>query len=147
MKREFGEPIKMYLVEEDRLLQLLEIEHRFHCLTHKGGSEYDAFEYFWDMMVESGLDQHVTHKEFVEAVKNMSFGELAELDLALYTEHIPAEEVVHASWVGMDGDQCSNCGRSLRDLMDGDSYYSSEFEYGGFDQLKACPFCGARMKK
>ena len=35
----------------------------------------------------------------------------------------------------------------MRDLMDSDSYYSSEFEYGGFDSLKACPFCGARMKK
>ena len=86
-RREFGEPIPMYLVEEDRLLQLLETEHRFHCLMHKGDSEYDAFEYFWDMMEEAGLDQHVTHKEFVEAVKNMSFGGLAELDLALYEEH------------------------------------------------------------
>lgn len=85
--REFGEPIPMRLIEEDRLLQLLEIEHRFHCLMHKGDSEYDAFEYFWDMMVESGLDQHVTHKEFVEAVKNMSFGGLAELDLELYEEY------------------------------------------------------------
>ena len=86
-RREFGEPIPMYLIEEDRLLQLLEVEHRFHCLMHKGDSEYDAFEYFWDMMVESGLDQHVTHKEFVEAVENMTFDKLAEMDLALYEEH------------------------------------------------------------
>ena len=140
-RREFGEPIKMYLIEEDRLLQLLELEHRLNA------SNQDSFEYFWDMMVESGLDQHVSHKEFVEAVENMTFEKLAEMDLALYTEHIPAEEVVHASWTGMNGDECSHCGRSLRDLMDGDSYYSSEFEYGGFDQLKACPFCGARMNK
>ena len=140
-KREFGEPIKMYLVEEDRLLDLLAREHRDACGDH------DQFEYFWDAMVESGLDQHVTHREFVKAVENMTFEKLAEMDLALYTEHIPAEEVVYASWTGMDGDQCSNCGRSLRDLMDGDSYYSSEFEWAGFGTLKACPFCGARMKK
>ena len=140
-KREFGEPIPMYLIEEDRLLELLELEHRLNA------SNQDSFEYFWDMMVESGCDQHVTHKEFVEAVENMTFDKLAEMDLALYTEHIPTEEVTHASWTGMNGDECSNCGRSLRDLMDADSYYSSEFECGGFDQLKACPFCGARMKK
>ena len=141
MKREFGKPIKMYLIEEDRLVELLKMEHELNCDVR------EPFEYFWDMMVESGCDQHVTHKEFVEAVENMTFEKLAEMDLALYTEHVSSDDVVYASWVGIDGDDCSNCGRSLRDLMDGDSYYSSEFEYGGFDQLKACPFCGARMKK
>ena len=140
-KREFGEPIPMYLVEEDRLIELLELEHRLNA------SNQDSFEYFWDMMVESGCDQHVPHKEFVEAVENMTFEKLAEMDLALYTEHIPSDDVVYANWTGMNGDECSHCGRSLRDLMDADSYYSSEFEYGGFDSLKACPFCGARMKK
>ena len=140
-RREFGEPIPIYLIEEDRLIELLELEHRLNA------SNQDSFEYFWDMMVESGCDQHVSHKEFVEAVENMTFEKLAEMDLALYTEYIPTEEVVHASWTGMNGDECSNCGRSLRDLMDGDSYYSSEFEWAGFETLKACPFCGARMKK
>lgn len=80
-KREFGEPIPMYLIEEDRLLQLLELEHRLNA------SNQDSFEYFWDMMVESGCDQYVTHKEFVEAVENMTFYGLAELDLALYKEY------------------------------------------------------------
>ena len=80
-RREFGEPIPMYLIEEDRLIALLDLEHRLHC----GGRE--PFEYFWDMMVESGCDQHVTHKEFVEAVKNMTFEKLAEMDLALYEEY------------------------------------------------------------
>ena len=140
-RREFGEPIKMYLVEEDTLIKLLEEQHRLHC------GDRSAFEYFWDMMVESGCDQHVSHKEFVEAVESMTFEKLAEMDLDLYTEHTPSDEVVYASWIGMNGDQCSHCGRSLRDLMDGDSYYSSEFESAGFDQLKACPFCGARIKK
>ena len=81
-RREFGEPIKMYLVEEDRLHQLLMMEHELKC-----GLMGDKFEYFWDMMVESGLDQHVTHREFVEAVENMTFEKLAELDLELYEEY------------------------------------------------------------
>ena len=140
-KREFGEPIKQYIIEEDTLVKLLELWYRKEC------GDKDEFEYFWDMMAESGCEQHVSHREFVEAVKNMTFEKLAEMDLALYTEHIPSNDVEYASWTGMDGDQCSNCGRSLRDLMDGDSYYSSEFENTGFDKLKACPFCGARMKK
>ena len=80
-RREFGEPIPMYLIEEDRLVALLELEHRQHC------GNREPFEYFWDMMVESGCDQHVSHKEFVDAVKNMTFEKLAELDLALYEEH------------------------------------------------------------
>lgn len=80
-RREFGEPIKMYLVEEDRLLDLLAREHMEIC------GQGDRFEYFWDMMVESGCDQHVTHKEFVEAVENMTFDKLAEMDLALYEEY------------------------------------------------------------
>ena len=82
-KREFGEPEKMYLIEEDRLAALLEIEHKFMC----NSLGKDKFEYFWDMMVESGCDQHVTHKEFVEAVENMTFEKLAEMDLALYDEY------------------------------------------------------------
>ena len=81
-KREFGEPIKMYLVEEDRLIELLASEHQEIC------GQGDRFEYFWDMMVESGCDQHVTHKEFVEAVENMTFEGLAEMDLALYEEYV-----------------------------------------------------------
>jgi hypothetical protein len=82
--RKFGEPLKMYLVEEDRLQQLLELEHRYACCG-KGANE--IFEYFWDMMVESGCDQHVTHREFVDAVGNMTFEKLAEMDLALYEEY------------------------------------------------------------
>ena len=81
-RREFGEPIHMYLIEKDRLLELLELEHRLTAMNK------DSFEYFWDKMVESGCEQHVTHKEFVEAVENMTFEKLAEMDLALYEEYI-----------------------------------------------------------
>jgi hypothetical protein len=80
-RREFGEPIPVRLVEEDRLQQLLKIEHIVNC------GNRDPFEYFWDMMIESGFDQHVTHREFVEAVENMTFEKLAELDLELYEEY------------------------------------------------------------
>jgi hypothetical protein len=80
-KREFGEPIKQYIVEEDTLVKLLELWHRKEC------GDRDEFEYFWDMMAESGCEQHVTHREFVEAVKNMTFEKLAEMDLALYEEY------------------------------------------------------------
>ena len=81
-RREFGDPIPMRLIEEDRLERLLEIEHRYAC-RHID----DPFEYFWDMMVDSGLDQHVSHREFVKAVENMTFEKLAELDLELYEKY------------------------------------------------------------
>lgn len=74
----------LYFIEEDRLLKLLELEHRFVCRTQY---KDDRFEYFWDMLVESGFDQHVSHKEFVEAVESMTFKELAKLDLELYDEY------------------------------------------------------------
>jgi hypothetical protein len=85
MRREktMSKPI-LYFIEEDRLLELLELEHRFICRTQY---KDDRFEFFWDMMVESGLDQHVSHKEFVEAVESMTFKELAKLDLELYEEY------------------------------------------------------------
>ena len=79
--REFGEPIKMYLVEEDTLVKLLELWHRKECAGR------DEFEYFWDMMVESGCEEHVNHREFVDAVEHMTFEKLAEMDLALYEEY------------------------------------------------------------
>jgi hypothetical protein len=89
-KRTIDEPIKMYLVEEDRLQQLLMIEHKYMCVSL--GFDNDRFEYFWDMMVESGLDQHVSHREFVEAVEHMTFDKLAEMDLELYEEYIEDEK-------------------------------------------------------
>ena len=107
-KREFGEPIPMYLIEEDRLIALLELEHRLHC----GGRE--PFEYFWDMMVESGCDQHVNHREFVEAVENMTFDKLAEMDLALYEEY---------------EDKCQKCIYEFDDVKNhqaGDNWYPTD---------------------
>lgn len=74
--------------------------------------------------------------------------DIREIAFASEIKNMPTADVVevkHGYWTGVYGDQCSNCGKSLRDLMDGDSYYSSEFEYGGFDALVACPFCGAKM--
>ena len=106
--RKFGEPIKQYLVEEDRLTELLRIEHELKCGVD------DPFEYFWDMMVESGCDQHVSHKEFVEAVKNMTFDTLAEMDLALYEEY---------------EDKCQKCIHEFDDVKNhqaGDNWYPTD---------------------
>lgn len=50
--------------------------------------------------------------------------------------------VVHGKWTGMEGDVCSECGRSLTDIMDADSYFAIGFNPS---ELVACPFCGARM--
>lgn len=83
-KRKFGEPIRQYLIDEDRLQFLLELEHRYVC---RKKSEDEIFEYFWDMMEEFGCHEHVTHREFVDAVENMTFTKLAEMDLALYEEY------------------------------------------------------------
>ena len=107
-RREFGEPIKQYLVEEDTLVKLLEEQHRLHC------GDRSTFEYFWDMMVESGCDQHVSHKEFVEAVGNMTFEKLAEMDLALYEEY---------------EDKCQKCIYEFDDVKNhqaGDNWYPTD---------------------
>ena len=47
-------------------------------------------------------------------------------------------------WTGMEGDICSECGASLTEIMDADSYFAIGFEPS---DLVACPFCGARMFK
>lgn len=111
-RREFGEPIKQYLVEEDRLRQLLMIEHKYMCVSL--GFDNDRFEYFWDMMVESGLDQHVSRREFVDAVENMTFEKLAEMDLALYEEY---------------EDKCQKCIYEFDDVKNhqaGDNWYPTD---------------------
>ena len=52
------------------------------------------------------------------------------------------ELVRHGHWTGMEGDVCSECYRSLTEIMDADSYFAIGFDP---NQLVACPFCGARM--
>ena len=47
-----------------------------------------------------------------------------------------------AHWVG-DEHTCSECGRSLLEMMDGYSDFRSDFD---FSELVACPWCGTRMK-
>jgi hypothetical protein len=48
----------------------------------------------------------------------------------------------YGHWTGMEGDVCSECYRSLTEIMDADSYFAIGFDP---NQLVACPFCGARM--
>lgn len=51
-------------------------------------------------------------------------------------------EVKHGQWIGIDGDQCSECNKYLSEIMDADSYYAIGFD---INKIVACPFCGARM--
>ena len=59
----------------------------FFMACSREKNEDEIFDYFWDMMEESGCHEHVTHREFVDAVENMTFTKLAEMDLALYEEY------------------------------------------------------------
>ena len=53
---------------------------------------------------------------------------------------------IFGHWTGINGDECSECGRRLNEIMDADSSYAFEFEYS-LENIKACPFCGAIMKE
>lgn len=52
------------------------------------------------------------------------------------------EPVRHGEWTGIEGDICSECGASLAEIMDADSYFAIGFNP---NDLVACPFCGAKM--
>ena len=80
-KRAFGEPIKKYIIEEDRLAMLLEMEHRIAATEYK-----DEREYFFRVLVEGGDVEHMTYKGLTETIENMTFDSLAEMDLGLYEE-------------------------------------------------------------
>lgn len=82
-KKEFGEPIKKYIIEEDRLAKLLEIEHRYHFEQME--SE-DQREYFYRVLVEGGDAEHLTYRGLTDFVNTMTFESLAEIDLGLYEE-------------------------------------------------------------
>ena len=45
------------------------------------------------------------------------------------------------TWVGINGDECSECGRYLSYIMDDRSRYNPDFD---ISTLVACPFCGDR---
>lgn len=52
------------------------------------------------------------------------------------------EVVKRGQWIGIDGDQCSECNKYLSEIMDADSYYAIGFD---INKIVACPFCGAKM--
>lgn len=80
-KRAFGEPIKKYIIEEDRLAMLLEMEHRFAARKYD-----DEREYFYRTLIEGGDVDHMTYKGLIETIESMTFESLAEMDLGLYEE-------------------------------------------------------------
>jgi hypothetical protein len=81
--RAFGEPIKKYIIEEDRLAKLLEIEHRYYFEQMESG---DQREYFYRMLVEGGDAEYLTYRGLTDLVNTMTFESLAEMDLGLYEE-------------------------------------------------------------
>lgn len=80
-KRAFGEPIKKYIIEEGRLVKLLEIEHCYHFEQMESD---DQREYFYRMLIEGGDAEHLTYRGLTDLVNTMTFESLAEMDLGLY---------------------------------------------------------------
>ena len=69
---------------------------------------------------------------------------LAEIEYAPVLEKFDGIKIQKGYWTVVDGDQCSNCGHYLSDIMDADSYYAIGFV---IDDIVACPFCGTIMKE
>lgn len=61
-------------------------------------------------------------------------------DIAPIGSAIHEKSPIH-TWVGINGDECSECGRYLSYIMDGRSRYNPDFD---IKTLVACPFCGDR---
>lgn len=80
------------------------------------------------------------------ATKDNTFliGRIDAYELAIATVKHKFKTVGTGYWTGMEGDVCSECGRSLTEIMDADSYFAIGFDPS---DLVACPFCGARMVK
>jgi hypothetical protein len=52
-------------------------------------------------------------------------------------------EVKHGWWKDTEYGTCSVCNRSISEIYDADS----SMAYGILDEITACPFCGADMRK
>lgn len=61
-------------------------------------------------------------------------------DLAPIGTVIREKPPVH-TWVGINGDECSECGRYLSYIMEEECKYNPDFD---INTLIACPFCGDR---
>lgn len=57
-------------------------------------------------------------------------------DMRPFDPSADVEPVKHAKW---EQDKCTNCGKSLEDLFEGEFYYDRK-------ELHFCPNCGARME-
>ena len=65
---------------------------------------------------------------------------VADSDVAPIGTAIREKPPIH-TWVGINGDECSECGRYLSSIMDEHSSYHPYFD---INFLVACPFCGDR---
>lgn len=143
---------KQYLIDEDTLRELLYDRHKLAILERDGVDNWSWYmegreEYLAECVSMLPWNEGRSYEDLVAEIEKKYYyiDDLVDDQIEVFWEEY--KEPVAAHWTGIDGDQCSHCDRSLRDLMDGDSYYSSEFENYGFDNLVACPFCGAKIVK
>ena len=61
-------------------------------------------------------------------------------DIAPIGSIIREKSPIH-TWIGINGDECSECGRHLSYIMDERSRYNPDFN---INTLVSCPFCGDR---
>ena len=94
------------------------------------------------------MDEYISREEVIKKIKSCisaaddaweSGYNTAMTEIMEYFKHIPAadvEPVKHGKW---EQDICTNCGKSLEELFEGEFYYDRE-------ELHFCPNCGARME-
>lgn len=92
--------------------------------------------------VQNSVNEFIKDKRVIDikyqALFNHGTKNINDRALVVYTE-----EVKRGVWIGVDEDECSVCHRSIREIMDADSYYAIGFDV--CDDLVFCPFCGAKM--
>lgn len=73
----------------------------------------------------------------------------SELDVKSMIELQPTadvREIVYAHWdSSSESYRCTNCGRALDEIMDGESYFSGRINIE--KEVICCPFCGAYIRE
>jgi hypothetical protein len=65
------------------------------------------------------------------------------IDMGIFKNKADFVEVKHGWWKDTEYGTCSVCNRSISEIYDADS----SMAYGILDEITACPFCGADMRK
>lgn len=138
----------------------------FGCIKNMRLAECTFLEYFRDPVERQGIDfleaLEIIHdlieknggrrmKRYIDAdslkaefTGNFSGEYPAPLVKALIDIQPAADvaEVRHGNWIG-ESLECSECGKLVSSICDAGGYLS----YGIEEDLKYCPFCGAKMDK